>query len=127
MKPKTPESGVLRACLDLLAAEKIWHMRMNVGAVKNGHRFVRFGRPGTADILATPRTAQLFGPVESGLGQPVKVEFVNHLWIETKSDIGKQSSAQKNFQHEVCKAGHQYLLVRKPEDLVLWLKEHGAM
>src|SRR5215471_656856 len=101
VKPKTPESGVLRACLDLLAAEKIWHMRMNVGAVKNGHRFVRFGRPGTADILAAPST-----PVSCCCGLDCIGPLPEFLWVETKSDSGEQSQSQQEFQRDVERFGH---------------------
>lgn len=108
MRIKTPESGVLRACLDLLSAEHIWNCRMNVGAYKDGDYFLRFGFPGMADILAAPLCS----------GIPT------FLWIECKSDSGKQSAQQTRFMVEVSRQGHHYLLVRKPEELMAWLKLH---
>jgi hypothetical protein len=120
---KVPESGVLRACLDLLAAERIWHLRMNTGAMKIGKRFTRFGRPGTADILATPK-------VESadwcGL-LIVRIKAPHPLWIECKSDSGKQTEDQQFFQAEVEAQGHAYLLVRDVDTLRDWLKERGVV
>lgn len=112
-KVKTPESGVLRACLDLLAAHNIWWMRINVGAVKIGNRFIRFAESGTADILAT--------------FQDDIEPLIHLLWIECKSDSGRQSEAQKAFQRRVQDVGHNYLIVREPEQLITWLKEHGAI
>src|SRR4029077_3414598 len=121
MKQKVPESGVLRACLDLLAAHRIFHRRWNSGAVKSGKQFVRFGQKGDADILAILRI-------------PAEVAFTDlhcwdgpyficiPLWLECKSDSGKQSEAQKSFQAEVEAQGHKYLIVRKPEDLIEYLK-----
>jgi hypothetical protein len=111
-KTKTPEGYVLSAVLDLLAAERIWHRRMNTGATvvpetaTNKRRFVRFGSTGMADVLATP---VLFG-------------ITHLLWIECKAN-GKQSEDQKQFQSEVEQAGHSYLLVRSSDDLLDWLRK----
>lgn len=122
---KVPESGVLRACLDLLVAEKIWHRRWNTGAVKTGKRFFRFGEPGDGDILALPRSLRVPGS-ELGTwarwidGAPAV------LWIECKSDSGKQTDEQKQFQAEVEAQGHIYLLVRDVATLRDWLKQHGV-
>jgi hypothetical protein len=112
--PKVPESGVLKACLDLLAAEKIWHRRWNTGAVKAGKRFFRFGEPGDADILA--------------LLPKEKTTFHTHspvLFIECKSDSGRQTKEQWLFEAEVKGQGHEYLLVRDVDTLRDWLKEKG--
>ena len=122
MRKKVPESGVLKACMDLLRAEHIWHMRMNTGAMQNGTRFTRFGRPGTADILATFPTGY-----EKRDGVITRVYACSVLWIECKSDSGKQSEAQIEFEKEVSMAGHHYLVVRSSDDLKRWLINHGAM
>jgi hypothetical protein len=112
---KVAESGVLRACLQLLAVEHIFHRRWNSGSstVDNGDgtkRFFRFGSKGDADILAIPN-----------------IRDVPHvLWIEMKSDTGKQTQEQKWFQKDVEARGHTYLLVRDVRTLQDWLKEHGA-
>ena len=99
----TPEAGVQRAILDLLAAERILAFRMNSGVMRAGRRFVRFGVPGMADVLAFP------GRV---------------LWIECKSERGRQSPEQASFQRQVESHGHSYLLARTPEDLLRWLREN---
>ena len=96
-----PEAGVQRAILDLLAAEHVLAFRMNSGVLKTERRFVRFGVPGMADVLAFP------GPV---------------LWIECKSDRGRQTAEQASFQRMVESHGHAYLLARAPEDLLRWLR-----
>lgn len=120
-RSKVPESGVLRACLDLLAAEKIWHRRWNTGAVKAGKRFFRFGEPGDADILALPMIANTWCDYCAG-----DLEF-QPLWIECKSDSGKQTKEQKEFELEVMNVGHKYLLVRDVDTLRNWLKERGVI
>ena len=110
-RKKTPESGVLRACLDLLEWQKIFHIRMNTGAMRIGDRFFRFGKPGTADIVAFPR----------------KNGQVLMLWIECKSANGRQSECQKEFEKQVSNEDHHYLLVRDVDTLRRWLKEHGVI
>ena len=125
MKRSTPESGVLKACMDLLAVHRIWHMRMNTGAMKDGKRFIRFSRPGTADILATPKCC--WSPSGEIQQCPWKHEELKMLWLECKSPVGEQSAAQKAFQLEVEAAGHLYLLIRSPEDLLTWLRAHSVI
>jgi hypothetical protein len=111
------ESGVLRACLDLLAAERIWHCRMNTGAVKDGGRFFRFGRKGMADILASPKLPIYLMPATWD-----RIDYA-FLWIECKSSNGKQTEAQKEFQKEVEAESHTYLLIRDVSELQKWLKK----
>lgn len=120
---KTPESGVLRACLDLLAAEKIWHCRMNSGAFLPrgvGKGIVRAGKPGLADILASV-------PVWMNVndGEYFK-QYPAFLWIECKSDSGQQSVDQRSFQMDAELAGHKYIVVRSSDDLKAWLKAQSV-
>jgi hypothetical protein len=114
----TPESCVLHACLDLLAIEQIWHVRLNTGSFaledKGKRRFFRAGVKGMADILATP------------LVQRIAVVPVV-LWIEVKSDTGRQRPDQRSFQQAVEQAGHFYLLARSSDDIVNWLSNHNAI
>lgn len=111
MRQAIRESDIQRACLDLLAVYRIFAIRLNTGAfggVHNGkRRFVRFGRPGMADVLATP-------------GSRV-------LWLEVKNANGRQSPEQKFFQQEVEAAGHSYLLVRDVAELERWLRQQGCI
>lgn len=114
-KQKVPESGVLKACLQLLAYEHIFHRRWNSGSatVDNGdgtQRFFRFGSKGDGDILAAPLIR----------------DVAHFLWIETKSDTGRQTLEQKCFQRYVEAMGHTYLLVRDVCTLRDWLTEHEA-
>ena len=102
----TPEGSLLRACLDLLAAEHILALRRNTGAIKTGNRFFRFGAVGMADIICFPR-----GWV---------------LWIEAKSETGKQSLQQKCFQDLVTEHFHDYIVVRGSDDLLGWLRGHST-
>jgi hypothetical protein len=119
-----PESGVLSACLGLLAAERIWHERRNtvpiwVETKDRRRRPIKVAEEGTADIFATPMILVNVAGVNVKVHQP--------LWIETKSDVGRQSSDQKEFQRNVEASGHEYIMVRSPDVLKAWLIQHGAM
>lgn len=141
MRKRTPESGVLRACLDLLAVHKIWHERRNTGAMKDGKRYIRFSRKGTADILATPKadhmvpaklmalavaTSSDSAEIHKPSGH-IGVMVPTMLWIECKAGKNKQSEDQIAFEKEVSMAGHHYLVVRDVNSLSAWLKEHGCI
>jgi len=73
--------------------------RQNTGAAKFGKSFVRFGLPGQADL--------------SGVLSPSG----RALFIECKSDTGKQSPQQKVFQRFVEKHGGIYVLARSLSDV----------
>lgn len=45
------EDVVLRSCLEWLRLNGIYSWRNNSGAVKVGRRFIRFGFPGSSDII----------------------------------------------------------------------------
>jgi hypothetical protein len=116
----TPESYVLKAVMEYLAFKRIWHCRMNTGAVKTGNRFIRYGTPGMADILATPKLTCYYAT-----GMEMKncgAQYPVMLWLECKAPKGKQSPAQLAFQREVEAQGHFYLLVRSIDDVEDWLK-----
>lgn len=104
----TPEGQVLKSITDFLAVRKIWHRRMNTGAIVSEHagkrRFHRYGSVGMADVLAS---------------------VDGFLWIEAKAGKGKQSEAQKEFQAEVEAQGHRYIVARSIEDVAQVL-EGGA-
>lgn len=124
IKQPVPEAGVLRACLDLLGYSKIWHERRNTVPVlvddgRGGKRPIKVAEPGTADIMATPRR-------KTEIGQNVRPD-VWILWIECKSDSGRQTPEQVVFEREVSEAGHHYLVVRDVDTLKQWLIEHGVI
>ena len=102
------EKHIQRAILDWLAAERIWHIRLNTGAFSGVHngkrRFVKFGRPGMADILAV---------FWKEMTQEVRI-----YWIEVKGPGGVQSEQQKNFQCEVERECMSYLLAHCLEDVI---------
>ena len=110
------EGPIQAAILQWLAAEHILAFRMQVGAVKLDNRFVRFGTPGMADILAFPKLKSTDGL------HVVLMTFICPLWIECKAENGKQSELQKSFQAQVEREGHRYLVIRDLQELIDALK-----
>lgn len=97
------ENDVVRACLDILTAHKIFAWRQNSGAfeTKTGG-FYRISTPGIPDIIAV-----------------YKGKF---LGIECKMPGKKQSASQVEFQRKLEKAGGTYLLIDNPDLLIKYLK-----
>lgn len=124
----TPESQVLKAVMDYLAAERIFSLRMNTGAIvseyKGKQRFMRFGVPGQADVLAFPKGEYLhsFDPHTTSWDV---FRYVSPLWLEVKAENGKQSALQKSFQAQVEAEGHRYAVVRSVQDLKQALGRQG--
>lgn len=118
----TPEGAVLKAVCDLLAAERIWFRRWNSGAIRDASgRPVRFGQKGDADILAAPARYCGMGMSSDGfhaLRTPV------FLWIECKSENGKQTAEQKAFESDVRSRGMDYIVARSSDDVLQWLEDN---
>lgn len=105
------ERDIQRAILDYLAAKKVFAIRMNTGAMHAEHngkrRFLKFGVPGCADILAFPEAIMRDWK-----------HYTQPLWIECKAPKGKQSELQKSFQQQVEAEGHKYLIARSLDDVI---------
>jgi predicted RecB family endonuclease len=96
---KTSEEAVKRACLDYLRLKGYAAVRINNGAVKMpSGRFVRFTDvDGVADILMAAN---------------------GEAWaVETKSDTGRLSEAQRAFREYWIRGGGRYVVARGIEDL----------
>jgi len=96
---KTPEGHLLKSALEYLELKRVLAFRMNTGAFKTDTRFVRFGVPGMADVLAFKQFNNI------------------PCWLELKAPKGVQSALQKSFQQQVEAEGHVYAIIRSIEDL----------
>lgn len=106
----TPESELLKIVMNYLAAERIFAIRMNTGAIKLEKRFIRFGVPGMADVLAFPWY--------QGVCKCEAIHRQIHpLWLELKAKKNKQSDLQVSFQAQVQAEGHRYFVIRSLDDL----------
>lgn len=107
------ESEIQRCILDYLATKGVLAFRMNTGAMAAQHngrqRFMRFGIPGMADILAFEET--------------IPFSSTHPVWIEVKSITGKQSELQKSFEKQVKDHGHTYILARSVGDVISYLED----
>lgn len=111
------ERDIQKAILELLAACRVYAIRINSGAgwgkVKGGgFRPVRMhsGGAGVADIIAFPVCFQAYLP--------------SVLWIEVKTPDGRQSPEQLSFEQHVKSIGMYYLVARSAEDVAVWLRFH---
>jgi hypothetical protein len=118
----TPEGAILKLVLDYLSARKIFHRRMNSGAVtasyKGKSRFVRYGSVGMADVLAVaPLAVCTTKSVTLTAAEPTRIFPIPVYWLEVKAPKGKLSEAQEQFRKEVTENGMQYVVVKSLEDL----------
>jgi len=91
--------------LEYLALKKVWSWRVNTGGLldKNG-RLVRFGTKGHPDIVARMRPT---------CGRPGTV-----IWIECKSEKGRQTPEQREWQKKAEEYGDTYIVARCVEDVM---------
>ena len=110
------EAQIQTQIIDYLAARHILAFRMNTGAMvseyKERKRFMRFGVPGMADVLAFVMERSF-----PSYFTCATFDAPRPLWIEVKSATGKQSELQKSFQRQVEGYGHTYILARSLEDV----------
>lgn len=111
---KGPEAQTQKLIMDWLAANHVLAYRMNTGAGKFSNadgkeRFMKFGVPGMADILAFKY--QHRHPAEGGCYSQV-------FWIEVKAPKGKQSEMQASFQKQVEADLHTYVLAYSLDDVI---------
>jgi hypothetical protein len=93
------ENIVLSQCLKYLEVLQIYHWRNNTGALKIGRRFIRFGFPGSSDIL---------GILPDG----------RFLAIECKREKGgRLSEAQKDFISRINANGGVAMCVHSLDEL----------
>jgi len=109
------EGDIVRACLDYLKLKKILAWRNQTGALVLGagrdRRFMRQGMKGSADIIACVKV----GPL---LNTELNCVRLGQMWaIECKTDKGKQSPAQKEFEALVVASGGRYVVVRSVAEL----------
>lgn len=108
------ESQIQRAIVDLLAAERVYAIRLNTGVGFNkagvpiSHHS---GGKGVADVLAF-------------LPSSTDSRLQRVLWIEVKRPGGKQTPEQLSFQDHVNGLGHYYLLAFDASEVLDWLTEY---
>lgn len=116
---RIPESAILRAVMDWLAASRIFAVRMNSGTQIGSHKgkkwAIHMNAPGTADVLAFVTRRR--GWFDSPSGPDYTHDCVMPFWLEIKAADGKQSEMQKGFQAQVEAEGHKYAIIRSVDQL----------
>lgn len=88
----------------------VWNNPTGVARTMDGNRIIKFGCPGSPDILGIQEvtiTPEMVG-----------MTFGRAFGIEVKTDRGVQSEQQKRFESAWRLRGGLYLLARSPQDVV---------
>ena len=91
------EATIQTLIMQYLSIAKVFHWRNNTGGVRTNSRYLKFGEPGSPDIIA----------IVAG----------TFLGIEVKDPKGVQSCDQKKFQKKTETAGGKYIVARNLEDV----------
>jgi hypothetical protein len=109
-KPIKPEAEVLKSIkgqLQLFCPLVVWVDRLQSGMVRHGSRFIHLCKAGTPDLYAI---------ISHGGGHV--------LFIECKSDTGRQSFEQKVFQHKIIDMTHvHYIVARNVNDVLTFIND----
>lgn len=101
----TPESLVLRSCIQWLYHKKIIAWRHNTGSYSTDDgRYIQYGLPGSADII---------GLLPSWCGEYAG----KFLAVECKSGTNELTKAQEVFRDKIRRSGGIYILARSTDDL----------
>ncbi len=118
----TTESQTQAAILKYLGNRKdcrVWRNNTGKIADRTG-RVVSFGLQGSADIIGIRKVECFLRMGSRGIWDAVSEHAGQFLAVEVKSDTGRQSKAQRNFQTMVEAFGGLYILARRVEDLYPW-------
>ncbi|HUW32859.1 MAG TPA: hypothetical protein VM223_14730 [Planctomycetota bacterium] len=125
MKPETILQNKIIRAIGTRPDVRIW--RSHPGGATLQGRFVRFGIPGQADLTGIlPVVQVLICPhCEGELSTPA---LGVRLEVEVKTETGRLSEDQKNFQGMIERFGGIYVVARSPRDVVdMILKARGAV
>lgn len=106
------ESNILKQIILYVSERGYMPLRLNSGKFYQG---TLRNTPEYGEILTKLR--HIAGTVEGTADLLVILDRGRVLWIETKTRTGRQREAQKRFQAEVERLGHNYVLARNLEDV----------
>ena len=98
---------LVREACEWLATNRYFAWPNQTGAAKVDGRFLRYGKPGSGDILL------VLGP------------HGRHAELEAKTGGGTQRKSQKAHQRMVEARGGLYLVFRSVDDLAAQLRQRG--
>lgn len=106
------ESNILKQITLYVSERGYIPIRLNSGKFYQG---TLRNTPEYGEILTQLR--HVMGTVEGTADLLVILDGGRVLWIETKTRTGRQREAQKRFQAEVERRGHNYVLARNLGDI----------
>lgn len=110
MNRSAPHTALVRSILAACGSRpdcRLWANATGVGRSMDSDRTIRFGLPGSSDILGIYRSGKL-------------------LAIECKTGSARQSKEQLAFQDMVSKFGGYYYVARDVADVQDWLDGMAA-
>lgn len=115
---KQSEADILKAVTDLLTYEqntgRLVFFRLNAGAFPTQSGGWAKGVPaGTADLLVIKK----WYPI-GGLNKGETVGISSVMFLEVKSEKGKQTEKQREFQDMVEKLDCEYCIVRSVDEVI---------
>ena len=112
----TPEGEVMAYIRDFFKFDRgVYLRRNNVGAIKRGNRFVRFGEPGESDWTGiVDRTFCPYCGEQTGGLDPDGMGNGIPLFIEAKSARGRLTPEQKEFLGAMRRRFNAIAIVARP-------------
>ena len=114
------ESKLQQACVKWfqLAYPQQWKDRL-LFAIPNGGKRGKITAANMKREGQRPGVADMFLSVTAGGQSPISNEYLHPgLYIEFKTDKGRQSEAQKEFEVAVKRQGYKYEIVRSLEEFM---------
>lgn len=112
-RPKHPERRIQDQILTMLRYRRIFAFHIpNHGLLSR--RTGRYNKVGQFHVAGVPDLA-------------VVLPAGRMLWIEVKSQVGRQSLEQKDVERRLQDLGHVYLLARSLQDVLDWLTANDAI
>jgi len=132
---KMLEKDIQRACIDYLDAKRVMYLRLNAGDSfrpgANGKLYkVRGATKGTADLLVLATRNEAHSVKAQGLTIDtvhihevyVSADWPRPIFVEFKSEKGRQTTEQKEFEQTVKVNNYEYYLIRSLDELLEVLK-----
>lgn len=110
------ENAVVKACSEVLDILGIPHFRNNIGAIKKGPYFVRYGAVGYPDLIGVLPDGRF-------LGVEAKAPEVRGLW--RKKPAGKRSPEQIAIHQKLARQGAMIITCTSSAEMMRDLESEG--
>ena len=111
-KRQRPERKIERAILDYLSWSGWLAIKFNSGVIMNPYNNAPFHAYKIANTNSSAGMCDIFAAKDGKL-----------LFLEVKTDVGRQSKSQKDFERLCSKTGNDYRVVRSLDEVIELIKE----